>query len=280
MHNCSNVKKTAQIGVKVFSDDADKPHLWNSDFMADYSFPNDKLDFVSSKCSLKLSEDGKVYTVKSTVNPNTTVDVKFTQLAPSFVVGQDGTTIFGENIKKPNGKMFHSFWPRCAIEGVLITKEFGAIDLKGKGMHVHVLQGIKPHFAAARWNFAHWQSDTFSALSMEFITPPTYDNQVVSVGCVAVDGKLLVANADSTATHVKSVEDPESKLPEPKAVTYTWSGKSDEGKTVTAEIKAEFPEQRLDRIDIMDEIPKFLKGIVTGATGARPYIYQVSLISR
>ncbi|QIW99144.1 hypothetical protein AMS68_004662 [Peltaster fructicola] len=271
--NVLNVKKAGQIGVKVFSDDKAKPHVWHSDMVSDYQFVNDKYDFTSPKCSHKISEDGKTYTVKSTVNPACTVDLKFTQLAPSFMVGKDGTTYFGEDIKKPTGKMKHTFWPRAHVEGVIITKD-GHMDMAGKAMFVHVVQGVKPHFAAARWNFAHFQSPTYSALSMEYITPPSYDNTVVSVGCVATDGKIIIANANSTATHVRAVTDPDTGLPEPKAVTYAWFGKSDEGKDVTAEIKADFQEQRLDRIDIMDEIPKFLRGVITGAMGARPFIYQ------
>ncbi len=32
---------------------------------------------------------------------------------------------------------------------------------------------------------------------------------------------------------------------------------------------------RIDRVDIMAEVPKFVKQIVAGAAGTRPYIYQV-----
>ncbi|KAK4508760.1 hypothetical protein PRZ48_002499 [Zasmidium cellare] len=229
LSSASNVKTTVQFGVKLFSDDSSEPHLWNLATVSDFSFPNDKYDFVSSQCAMKLSGDGKTYTVKSTVkNPDCTVDLKFTQMAPPFVVGKDGTTHFGD-IKKPSGKMKHKFWPR---------------------------------------------SPTFSALSMEFTTPSSYDSTVVSVGCVAVDGKLILANANSTATHVITKHDPDSDLPEPKAITYTWSDKSDDGLEISAEIRAAFPEQRMDRIDVMDEMPKLLRGIVVGATGVQPFIYQ------
>lgn len=111
---------------------------------------------------------------------------------------------------------------------------------------------------------------------MEFTTPPSYDNTVVSVGGIAVDGKILIANANSSATHTKTENDAHSGLPEPKEVTYAWAGKTSDGKDLTAEIKGSIG-TRIDRVDIMDEIPKFLKGIVTGATGARPFIYQVCI---
>lgn len=111
---------------------------------------------------------------------------------------------------------------------------------------------------------------------MEFITPPSYDNQSVSVGGVAVDGKIIIANAASTATHVEHEIDPDSGWPQPKAVTYTWTGKTDDGKHVSVELKGIYP-SRMDRIDIMAEVPKFLRNIVSGAMGAKPFIYQVSL---
>lgn len=147
----SNVKTTAQFGVKIFSEDPKKPHLWNSDNLSKYDFTNNKQDFVSEKCSLKISEDGKSYTLKSTVNPECTVDLTFTQLAPGFMVGQNGTSTFGTDPKKPWGKMKHIFWPRCQVEGTMTTKD-GPQNMKGKAMHVAALQGIKPHFAGMYCN--------------------------------------------------------------------------------------------------------------------------------
>lgn len=111
---------------------------------------------------------------------------------------------------------------------------------------------------------------------MEFTTPPSYDSVRVSVGCIATDGKIFIANANSSATHTRTEKDAHSNLDEPKEVTYAWNGKSADGKVVTAEITGSVGE-RLDRIDIMAEIPKFLKGIVAGAIGAQPFIYQVCI---
>ncbi|QIW94580.1 hypothetical protein AMS68_000098 [Peltaster fructicola] len=267
--NVLNLKTTVQFNVKIFYGDESKPHLWNTDVLSDFEFVNEQCDLVSGKCSIKLV--GQTYTIKSTVNEACTVDLSFSQLAPGFKVGRDGTSTFGA--KKANGKVKHTFWPRVKVEGTMTTRE-GCMDMKGIGTFVHSLQGIKPHFAAAKWNFANFQSPTYSAVSMEYTTPPSYDNSVVSVGGLAINGKVVIANANSSTTHTSVALDPESNLQEPKSITHTWSGTSSDGKEISAEIKAVFPARRRDRIDVFDEVPKFLKGIVAAATGIRPYIYQ------
>ena len=95
---------------------------------------------------MEISEDGKSYSIKSSTSKSAIVDCKFTQTTPGFVVGKNGTTSFGTDPAKPWGRMLHKFWPRCKVEGTIITPE-GPFDLKGQGMFIHALQGMKPHFA-------------------------------------------------------------------------------------------------------------------------------------
>lgn len=95
---------------------------------------------------MELSADGKSYAIKSNLNKSAIVDLNFTQAAPGFVVGKNGTSTFGTDPAQPWGKMYHKFWPRCNVEGSMMTKE-GPVDFKGKGVFIHALQGMKPHFA-------------------------------------------------------------------------------------------------------------------------------------
>ena len=74
------------------------------------------------------------------------VNVKVARTAPGFMGGKNGTTNYGTDPKAPWGKMHHHFWPRCSVEGSIITKT-GEIDVKGRGMLSHALQGMKPHHA-------------------------------------------------------------------------------------------------------------------------------------
>ena len=98
---------------------------------------------------MELSDDGKSYTIKSTNSKTSIVDLKFTQTSPGFMVGKDGTSYFGTDPQRPWGRMIHKFWPRCQVEGQILTQS-GPVDFKGLGMVSHALQGMKPHFAGKR----------------------------------------------------------------------------------------------------------------------------------
>lgn len=168
--------------------------------------------------------------------------------------------------------MKHLFWPRCQVSGSFVTQK-GPVDFAGRGMFVHALQGMKPHFAAARWSFANFQSPSYSAIHMEYTTPPSYGSTVVSVGGLATDGQILLANALPPVSHDETAPDSDNAWPEPKAATFKWVGQSKDGKEVDAVLSGKFGE-RIDRVDVMGEMPKFVKNIVSGASGTKPYIYQ------
>lgn len=115
---------------------------------------------------------------------------------------------------------------------------------------------------------------------MEFTTPPSYGTTVVNVGAVAKDGELLYAGATNTATHLAATQDKESDWPEPKAIKFEWTGKTKDGQDVNAVVEGSLGE-KLDRVDVMAEVPGFIKTIAGSVAGTRPYIYQVSIpISR
>src|SRR6201999_3491534 len=127
--------------------------------------------------------------------------------------------------------------------------------------------------AAARWNFANFQGPTYSAVMMEFTTPPSYGDTVVRVGGIAKDGKIIAAGCIGACTHTEVKQDSENDWPEPIAVKYHWEGKTPEGQVFLADIEGPLGE-RLDRVDVMAEVPGFVKNIVAAAAGTKPYIYQ------
>lgn len=141
------VRTTAQFNSKIIDAKTAKPELWASDNLDKYEFSPDKQDFHSQSVSMELSKDGKSYHIKSTVNKGCIVDLTFTQTAPGFAVGRNGTSTFGTDPAKPWGRMSHVFWPRCQVTGSLITQQFGEVDFTGRGVFIHALQGMKPHFA-------------------------------------------------------------------------------------------------------------------------------------
>lgn len=104
---------------------------------------------------------------------------------------------------------------------------------------------------------------------MEYTTPPSYGSTVVSVGGVATDGQILFAGAMPPISHDETAPDSDNAWPEPKAATFKWEG-SNGSAVLSGSLGG-----RTDRVDVMGEMPKFVKNIVAGAAGTKPYIYQV-----
>jgi hypothetical protein len=108
---------------------------------------------------------------------------------------------------------------------------------------------------------------------MEFTTPQSYASTVVRVAGIATEGKLIFANTEGDVKHTETKHDPETSWPEPTSAAYHWSGKTEDGKDVTADISGSL-EKNIDRVDVMAEVPGFVKAIVASAAGTKPYIYQ------
>ncbi|KAJ5952208.1 uncharacterized protein N7479_010621 [Penicillium vulpinum] len=272
--NIVGIHTTAQFNVKIFDRSGKGDNKWYSDPLSNYMFDENMLSFGADNLSLTLNEEGNSYTIKSTVNGGALVDLKFSQAAPGFVVGKDGTSYFGTDPKNPWGSMRHAFWPRCAVEGSIITKD-QTYDLSGRGVFIMALQGMKPHHAAARWNFINFQTPTYSAIMMEYTTPPSYGSTTVNVGGIVKDGEVIYAGTSNGVVHTESGQDEGSDWPAPKSIKWNWSGKTTDGKELTAEVDGPLG-PRLDRIDVMAEVPGFIKSIAGSVAGTRPYIFQYS----
>ncbi|KZZ89544.1 Oxidative stress survival, Svf1-like protein [Ascosphaera apis ARSEF 7405] len=268
--NIAGLHITCQFNAKVYNRNG--PNHWNSDTIHDYMFDEELYSFGGENLAVELNEDGTAYTIKSAVNETSLINVTITRLTPAFVVGKNGTTIYGNDINNPWGTMRHAFWPRCKCEGTIITPE-REIDFDGQAFFVQALQGMKPHHAASRWNFANFQSKTFSACLMEFTTPPSYGSTTVSVGGLARDGEIIYAGTSNTTTHLATEKDSVNDWPEPTAIKFEWDGKTKDGKDVHAEISGPLG-KRIDRIDVMAEIPGFVKSFIGSVAGTRPYVYQ------
>lgn len=140
------IHTTAQFNSKIFNVKGDGPHNWHSDPLSNFMFDEPMLSFGADNFSLALNEEGTAYTIKSAVCDDSLVNLTFTRASPGFVIGKDGTTYFGTDPANPWGSMRHAFWPRCTVEGTIQTKE-QTLDLKGRGVFIQALQGMKPHHA-------------------------------------------------------------------------------------------------------------------------------------
>ena len=99
---------------------------------------------------------------------------------------------------------------------------------------------------------------------MEFTTPPSYGSSVVNVSAIATDGAIVCAGAKGAVTHASTNDDPD--WPEPKAAKFEWHGTDDKGAKVDAEIAGDLG-PRVDKVDVMAEVPGFVKTIVGGVVG-------------
>lgn len=109
---------------------------------------------------------------------------------------------------------------------------------------------------------------------MEYTTPPSYGSTTVNVGGIVKDGEVVYAGTTNKATHTETGQDEGSDWPAPKSIKWEWSGKTTDDKELTAEVNGALG-SRLDRIDVMAEVPGFIKSIAGSVAGTRPYIFQV-----
>ena len=110
---------------------------------------------------------------------------------------------------------------------------------------------------------------------MNYSTPPSYGETSVSVGAIIKGDQILFTGAspETKVEHTEVKGDPENDWPEPSSAAFTWVGKTSDGKDAKAVLEGNLG-QRTDRVDVMGEVPKFVKQIVAGAAGTKPYIYQ------
>lgn len=275
--NVAGMHTTAQFNSKIFNHDGEGKHMWCSDPLHNYGFDDAGTGFFANNVAVELNADGDVITIKSAANEGCLVNLTVKRNAPGFQLGKDGTSYYGTDPAKPWGTMFHRFWPRCTVSGSVKTEKKN-YDMKGNGLFIKAIQGMKPHHAAAKWNFINFLTPTYTAVLMEFTTPPSYGRTVVSLGGIAKDGELIYAGPTS-AKHTKSDLDKQHHWPEPRAIELHWQGTGASGQPVDASLVGDLP-QRTDCVDVLSHVPGIVKSIVGGVAGTRPYIYQVRSFTR
>ncbi|KAG7822802.1 hypothetical protein KL909_003967 [Ogataea angusta] len=272
--NLVGLHTTAQFTFKAFKKSKPDAYVWTSTKLENFTVagPN----FYADNLSIEVDDALRVYRIKSSVNPASIVDLNLELIGESVKFGKDGTTYYGTDLANPWGSMRHIFWPRCKASGTIKlggNKQFEQdITLNsGLGMYVMALQGMKPHHAAAAWNFLNYQSENYSVVVMEFTTPKSYNTTTVSVGIVTdQDGRILLGSVDNTTKHLKTYTDPVSGWNVPGEIEFTLRGKSVEVQVSGALTNLS------ERVDVMNELPQFVKNIASGVAGTKPYIFQFS----
>ncbi|KAF8543071.1 oxidative stress survival, Svf1-like protein [Trichophaea hybrida] len=267
--NVVNLHISAQCNVKVFYPDG-SIH-WSAKTMENFRFDEQKRCFEADGFSIVLHDDN-CYRIISRLDPETVVDLKISRTIPGFKVGKDGKTNFGSDPRNPWGCIRHLFWPKGCAEGKLEVKG-NKLMVSGNAVFIMALQAMKPHHAASKWNFITFQSEKLNAIMMEFTTPPSYGSQTVNVGGVFKDDALVLGTTAGTFQHTESALDPDTQWVEPTSIKVLWKGTSQDGKDTEASLEVKLG-SRIDRVDIMAEVPAIIKRVIAGAVGTRPYIYQ------
>lgn len=261
----------APVDVVEATSDPKTASIWTSTKLN--NFRTDGPNFYADFVALELDQETDIYTIRSSVNQESLVDLKVQRLSPGVVFGQDGVTKYGDNKDEPWGLMRHVFWPRCKVQGTITTPS-SSIKIDGYSMFVMALQDMKPHHAAKAWNFINFQSRHYAAVQMEFTTPKSYASTTVNVGLIASDSAILHASIDNTVEHQKSEVD-EVGWPVPKSIEFKYLTPDEKEPVTVATVKGPL-DVLVERVDVMAEIPQFIKSIVTGVVGTKPFIYQYS----
>ncbi|ODV85314.1 hypothetical protein CANARDRAFT_176262 [[Candida] arabinofermentans NRRL YB-2248] len=269
--NIIGLHTTAQFTFKLFKKITPDDYLWTSTKLDNFKIENGT-DFYADGVSIVLNPELNEYNIKSEICSDNIVNLTVKRLSQGIKFGKDGTTYYGTDVENPWGSMRHVFWPRCSVEGTIKLKDGETITLQnGSTMYVMALQGMKPHHAAKSWNFLNYQSENYSVVLMEFTTPKSYNTTIVSVGVVIdKDGKVLFGSCDNQVETLETKKDEESGWLVPSNIKFTLNNGTQKVEVVGKLDKLS------ERVDVMAEIPQFVKNIVSGVAGTKPYIYQFS----
>ncbi|KAK2460338.1 hypothetical protein APHAL10511_007727 [Amanita phalloides] len=290
--------------------------VWKSINVTNFVTPPPGLDKRSSKgdqfsITYKSNPDSEypeAYNIFANFGADLQVslEVKRPSSIAGYKVGKGqhgGFSYFGTDVEKAEGYVVHRFWPRYMSSGLIIS-EGKAEPVQGPGMLVHAIQGMRPNLVAARWNFAHFQSEDaggVSAIQMEFTTCDTHGRNgagsggvVVNIGSLVVNGQLTTVTAEtkwpneeqkdgaevvSRATHLKLAHDPDTGYHVPGEMLFQWAGPS-LVKGATGIVKGHTrvdltdPKGLIEKVDVLAEIPYVIKMAVNYVAGTKPYIYQ------
>ncbi|KAH3899262.1 related to Survival factor 1 [Saccharomycodes ludwigii] len=290
--NIGGLHTTAQFTFKLYNylkkpsadskDATTFETIWASNHLDEVEIING--NFYSDSLKIEwIDNDTKIHFVSDDTNDDLKVDLTFTKIAPGVKVGEDPTTYYGPDIENSWGRMRHVFWPRNECTGTITLPgdheviEFDNSGNKAIGMFVMALQGMKPHHAAKSWNFMNFVNEHYSAVLMEFVTPKSYGNTKVSVGIVVKDDKILSCTVDNDCQHLDCIVDSVGWSC-PTKVVIDYNGVYNDSVVNTpfhATLEGSLGDEELvERVDVMKEIPTFIKNIVTGVAGTKPYIYQ------
>ncbi|KAJ3107193.1 RNA-dependent ATPase [Phlyctochytrium planicorne] len=229
----------------------------------------DRLSVDCENISIKFDAQTMGYRVLFNVGSEVNMDFTFTPETEYFKVN-DGKFYFTED---PLGGFVQvEFLPRAKVTGSM-SLDGVKYDLAGTGLFNHAIQN-KPQ-CIGRWNFLNFHGKEGSVVLYEFQMPSEgYIVEIVSIGAIVKDNKLIAVTTDNRAVHSKAEYDEFSGYNPPSEITLTWNGLTldDSKKFVKAGIV--LPLTNLyAKIDVLSELPFFLRKFIQTFVTA-PFMYQ------
>lgn len=213
----------------------------------------------------------------SITHPEVIAGLDITRLDKGFKVGEGKTYLGGKDSSSAAGIVSHKFWPRSTAKGSLILdKQLYEID--AHCIFIHAIQGMQPQLIASKWNFIDFQAEDAALSIMQFTTTKQYGAVDVNQGSIVVKDKLVSVSVENHVELLDLEKDEETGYDIPQRVKLTWKGKTlkeneeDEVKDVSV-VMIVTVKNLVDKIDILSEIPWFLKKLVQTFV-VKPYIYQ------
>ncbi|KAI9026533.1 oxidative stress survival, Svf1-like protein [Phycomyces nitens] len=260
-----------------FYEPATKTNVFkNINMSAKFELSADRRSVKTDNFNITLDPTLTTYKIQIT-HPDLIVSLDFKRVDRGFKVGE-GKTYLGGDQGSAAGFVSHKFWPRAEAKGTFIVDKT-IHDVEGQGMFIHAIQGMQPQLIASNWNFVNFQSKDASLSMMQFTTTKQYGAVEINQGSVVLDDKLICVSVDNHVELLDLKKDEETEYDIPQKIKLTWRGKTiaEEGSTeepkdvsvvMVVEVKT-----LVDKIDILSEIPWFLKKLVQTFV-VKPYIYQ------
>jgi hypothetical protein len=242
--------------------------------MTKFELSSDKRSVKTDFFNIQLDAEQKQFKINIT-HPELVVSLDFDRIDQGFKVGE-GRTYLGGDKSSAAGFVSHKFWPRCIAKGTFIVNQ-EIHEVQGDGMFIHAIQGMQPQLIASNWNFVNFHSKEASIAMMQFQTTKQYGSVNINQGSLVLNDKLICVSVENQVELLNLKKDEETEYDIPETVKMTWNGKTieqegEEPKDVSITIISE-PRNLLDKIDVLAEIPYFVRKIVQSLI-VKPYIYQ------
>ncbi|KAG2209777.1 hypothetical protein INT47_001925, partial [Mucor saturninus] len=257
-----------------FYDPESKTSVFKNINMSKFELSADKRSVKTDFFNIQLDADQRVYKINIT-HPELVVSLDFSRVDKGFKVGE-GKTYLGGDQSSAAGFVSHKFWPRATAKGTFIVNQ-DIYEIEGDGMFIHAIQGMQPQLIASNWNFLNFHSEEASIAMMQFQTTKQYGSVNINQGSLVLNGKLVCVSVENTVELLDLKKDEDTDYNIPEKVKMTWKGKTIKEEGLEPEdvsiVMISEPKNLIDKIDVLSEIPYFLRKIVQSLI-VKPYIYQ------